>query len=234
MKKIVALGGGAYAAGEIQNIFEYIVSLSGKENPSVLFIPTAGFDDINGDEVIQSGFEKCGCSFDILFLTKEKRTVEDIGSAILGADIIYVGGGNVEFMMKTWRETGADKYLIEAYNQGKVMSGYSAGADCWFSESYDDCAPGGEFMFCDGLGIFPYSACPHYESGHWQTFKEAIKTRSIPGIAMEDGAAFICLDGKFSTMHGNDGGSVYLLKDGEEINLSEMQDCNELLKAPLI
>lgn len=221
MKKIVALGGGDYKVGEIQNIFEYIVSLAQKENPSVLFIPTAGFDDINGDEYIQQGFEKCGCKYDILFLTDEKRTAEDIGSVILGADIIYVGGGNVEFMMKTWRKTGADKYLVEAYNKGIVMSGYSAGADCWFRESYDDCLPGGEFMFCDGLDILPFCACPHYESPHWQTFKEAIKTRTLPGVAIEDGAALIYLDGEFSTMHGNDGGSVFLLKDGEEIQIDE-------------
>lgn len=139
MGKIVAIGGGRYDNGEIINIFEKIVSLADKESPKVLFIPTAGYDDINGDEHIQYGFEKFGCQYDILYLTDEKRTVDDIRSVILGADIIYVGGGDVRFMMETWRKTGADKALTEAYHSGKIMSGYSAGAVCWFDVAYDDC-----------------------------------------------------------------------------------------------
>ena len=123
MGKIVAIGGGRYSDGEIINIFEKIVSLANKQNPKVLFLPTAGYDDINGDEDIQRSFEKYGCQYDILYLTDEKRTVDDIRSVILDADIVYVGGGDVRFMMETWRKTGADKALIEAYNSGKIMSG---------------------------------------------------------------------------------------------------------------
>ena len=58
MGKIVAIGGGRYSDGEIINIFEKIVSLADKKNPKVLFLPTAGYDDINGDEDIQHSFEK--------------------------------------------------------------------------------------------------------------------------------------------------------------------------------
>jgi hypothetical protein len=61
MGKIVAIGGGRYSDGEIINIFEKIVSLADKKNPKVLFLPTAGYDDINGDEDIQRSFEKYGC-----------------------------------------------------------------------------------------------------------------------------------------------------------------------------
>ena len=122
MGKIVAIGGGRYSDDEIINIFEKIVSLADKRNPKVLFLPTAGYDDINGDEDIQRSFEKYGCQYDILYLTDEKRTVDDIRSVILDADIVYVGGGDVRFMMETWRKTGADKALIEAYNSGKIMS----------------------------------------------------------------------------------------------------------------
>ena len=224
MGKIVAIGGGRYDDGEIINIFEYIVSLAEKKNPKVLFVPTAGYDDINGDEHIQYGFEKFGCQYDILYLTDEKRTVDDIRSVMLDADIIYVGGGNVEFMMDTWKKTGADKALVEAYNSGKVMSGYSAGAVCWFDTGYDDCGPEHSFVFCDCLGILPYCACPHYESGNWQTFKTAIKPRPENGIAIENGAALICVDGKYSTIRGNDGGDVWIIDKNGEHNVSENSD----------
>ena len=53
MGKIIAVGGGRYDDGEIKNILEYIASCAKKENPAVLFLPTAGFDDIEGDEHIR-------------------------------------------------------------------------------------------------------------------------------------------------------------------------------------
>lgn len=209
MGKIIAVGGGRYSDGEIKNILEYIASCANKENPSVLFLPTAGFDDIEGDEDIRDIFLGCGCSFDYLFLTDKSLTKEDIRKKILNSDVIYVGGGNVEFMMDTWNETGASDVLREAYEKGIVMSGYSAGAVCWFAEGYDDCGPDRSFIFCDCLGILPYSACPHFEGNGWYNFKDEIKNRPLSGIGIENGAALIYDNGNFSTMHGNDVGYVW-------------------------
>ena len=41
--------------------------------------------------------------------------------------------------MDTWKATKTDKYLLEAYEKGTVLSGASSGAMCWFKEGYDDC-----------------------------------------------------------------------------------------------
>lgn len=177
----------------------------------MLFLPTAGYDDINGDELIRDEFLRLGCSFDILFLTDETLSESEIRSAILGADIIYVGGGNVRFMMDVWKKTGAVKYLREAYEAGTVMSGFSAGAVCWFKEGYDDCGENGSFVFCDCLDILPFCCCPHFESDNWQSYAEAVKTREVSGCAIENGAALIYEDGVFSTMHGNSGGEVWFM-----------------------
>lgn len=210
MGTIIAVGGGRYEDGEIKNILEYIASCAKKENPAVLFLPTAGFDDIEGDEHIRDIFLGCGCSFDYLFLTDKSLTPDDIRNKILSADVIYVGGGNVEFMMNTWNETGASDVLREAYEKGIIMSGYSAGAVCWFSEGYDDCGPDRSFIFCDCLDILQYSACPHFEGNGWYNFKDEIKNRPLSGIGIENGAALIYKDGTFSTLHGNDVGYVWL------------------------
>lgn len=216
MGKIIAVGGGRYDVGEIKNILEYIASCANKEKPAVLFLPTAGFDDIEGDEHIRDIFLGCGCNFDYLFLTDKTLTKDDIRSKILSADVIYVGGGNVEFMMNTWNETGASDCLREAYEKGIVMSGYSAGAVCWFNEGYDDCGPDRSFIFCDCLGILPYSACPHFEGNGWYNFKDEIRNRPMSGIGIENGAALIYDNGKFSTMHGNDVGYVWLFDKNKD------------------
>ena len=55
-------------------------------------------------------------------------------------------------MLAVWREWGIDELLHNAYQEGKIMSGVSAGAICWFekgvTDSWDD-----ELRVLDCLGI---------------------------------------------------------------------------------
>lgn len=212
MGVVVGIGGGRYSDGEVMPIFEKIVELSGKTNPSVLFVPTAGFDDMEGDEDIFALFEKLGATVSPLLLTDESLSFKEIENRILSCDIVYAGGGNLKFLMDTWMKTGADKVFKKAYERGVILSGYSSGSMCWFAEGYDDCGENHEFMFVECLGLLDYCNCPHYESDYWQGFKEAVKGRKYSGLALENGAAFIYDNGKCSAMCGNDGGSVYLLR----------------------
>ena len=212
MGVIIGIGGGRYSDEEVMPIFEKIVELCGKKNPKVLFVPTAGFDDMEGDEDIFALFEKLGATVSPLLLTDESLTYSDIENAILNCDIVYAGGGNLKFLMDTWKKTGADVAFRKAFEKGIILSGYSSGSMCWFAEGYDDCGENHEFMFIDCLGLLPYCNCPHYESGYWQSFKDAVKTRNLTGLALENGAAYIWNNGKVTTMCGNDGGKVYLMR----------------------
>lgn len=209
---IIGVGGGRYSDREVMPIFEKIVEICGKQNPKVLFVPTAGFDDMDGDEDIFALFGELGASVSPLLLTDESLTYDAIEEIILSSDIVYAGGGNLKFLMDTWKKTGADKAFKKAYEKGVILSGYSSGSMCWFAEGYDDCGENHEFMFIECLGLLPYCNCPHYESDYWQPFKEAVKKRSFTGLAVENGAAYIWDNGKVTTMCGNDGGSVYLLR----------------------
>lgn len=206
---IIGVGGGRYSDNEVLPIFEHIVSLAKKKNPSVLFVPTAGFDDINGDEHIFRLFIGLGCSVSALMLTDKSLTKSEIEDKILSSDIVYAGGGNLKFLMDTWKATGADEIFKKAYEKGVILSGYSSGSMCWFAEGYDDCGENHEFMFVDGLSLLPYCNCPHFESDYWQSFADAIKGRNLSGIAVDDGAAIIYDNGKYYTIQGNDGGEVY-------------------------
>lgn len=208
---IIGIGGGRYDDREVMPIFEHIVSLSDKKNPSVLFVPTAGFDDMNGDEHIFKLFIELGCSVSALLLTDKSLTKAEIEEKIMGCDIVYAGGGNLEFLMNTWNKSGADEIFRKAYEKGIILSGYSSGSMCWFAEGYDDCGENHEFVFVDCLGLLPYSNCPHYEGGNWGSFAQAVKGRNYSGIAIENGAALVYDNGRYYTLQGNDGGEVYLL-----------------------
>ena len=206
MGKIVAIGGGRYVG-----IVKEIRDLCDKEKPGMLFLPTAGYDDIDGDEYMEQAFRDNGCETDRLFLTDKMLTYAQTEEKIMSADIIYAGGGDLGFLTKTWRETGADKLLKKAYEKGAVLSGYSSGAMCWFNSGYDDCGKDHAFIFLDCLSLLPFCNCPHFESDSWQSFAERIKERGEHGIAIEDGAALIYDGSEFRCVSGNEDGDVYFL-----------------------
>ena len=230
MGKIAAIGGGRYENGEIVSIVKDIRDLCDKPQPKMLFIPTAGHDNVDGDEFMEQAFRDNGCTTDRLFLTDNTLTEEQIKNSILSADIIYVGGGDVGFMMRTWQKTGADKYLVQAYNNGTVMSGYSAGAVCWFDTAYDDCGKDHAFIFVKCLGLFPFCCCPHAESESWQSFTTAIKSRNENGIAIENGAALIFDGENFRCVCGNEGGDVNLMEIKKDYRYEKITDNPNVLK----
>ena len=91
---------------------------------------------------------------------------EEIERRILGADLIYVGGGNTLAMMRRWRLLGVDRALGLAWERGIVLAGLSAGANCWFSHYITDSIPGGGSRA--GLGWLPGTFCPHLDSEPWR------------------------------------------------------------------
>ena len=198
MGKIVAIGGG-FDGSDADFLVRHIISISGKEHPNYLLIPTTCFD-ICGREYL-SKFFNWGCGVDTLYLTHAYMTEEIIAQKIRSADVIHVPGGNLGYVAHIWKKTGADKYLKEAYEQGKVLFGASSGAMCWFREGYDDCGPENEFVVVEALGLLPYCNCPHYEGRSWQTFNNVIKTRKISGIACENEAAICFVDDKRYILH---------------------------------
>jgi dipeptidase E len=53
-------------------------------------------------------------------------------------DVIYVGGGNTASMPGVWRAHGLDRLLARALERGAVLTGVSAGKNCWFESSVTD------------------------------------------------------------------------------------------------
>lgn len=219
--KIVAIGGGGFEDGEMMPVFEKIVSLAEKKAPKVLSLPTAGHDCTDGEGVLEEIFKSLGCSsFKTVTLTTMGLSPEEVKNEILSADIVFAGGGNLEFLMKVWNESGAAEALKEAFEKGIVLSGVSSGAMCWFEEGYDDCGENGSFMFVDCLGLLPGCNCPHFENAGWQSFIPAVRSRLRSGIACENGAALVYADGKYEPVTGRLGGTVWLLDRDKNFEMS--------------
>ena len=108
--------------------------------------------------------------------------------------MILVAGGNTANMLAIWRLHGVDKALKRAWEEGVVLAGWSAGANCWFEGSSTDSFGPGLDALRDGLKLLPGSFCPHYDSESLRRprLEELIGSGALPdGFAADDGVGLL-------------------------------------------
>ena len=130
----------------------------------------------------------------VLSLLNAPPSVTDIAGLIFSADIIYVGGGDTELMLRTWSRFRVDMLLREAWDRGIILAGLSAGMICWFR--YGGPAGDGGTGYVRGLGVLPGLACPHYDSepARRRDLPELARDLDLPALALDDGAALFVED----------------------------------------
>jgi len=159
-KQIVAIGGGGFGRNPGEGIIEnYILNQSNAKNPNICFIPTATGDNEAYKNNYYATFTKLKCN--PVHLDFFKRT-PDLENLINEQDVIFVGGGNTKSMLAVWKDWGLDLILHEAYKNGVVMSGVSAGAICWFEQGITD-SWAEDLVVMDCLGFIGGACCPHYD-----------------------------------------------------------------------
>ncbi|MBT4663033.1 MAG: peptidase E [Candidatus Marinimicrobia bacterium] len=194
---IIAIGGGGFGRNpNHRKIEKYILELTGKEKPNVVFFPTASAE--NQDYIIKfyKCFTKMNCEpSHVTFFQRTPR----LDNIINKADVIYVGGGNTKSMLAVWQEWKLDKLLLKAYNKGKILCGVSAGAICWFEQGITD-SWASNLNVMDCLGFLPEMACPHYQEEKDRkpdVHKMLKQGKCGPGWAIDGGAAIHFKNGKY-------------------------------------
>jgi dipeptidase E len=191
---IVALGGGGFGAEPDNPLLDdFILSLASRKPAKICFVPTASSDSAPYLVRFYRAFSGRALAADLTItdttsLSRRPSNTSDIASFVAGQDIIYVGGGNTANLLSIWRTHGLDKIVREAWVNGAILCGVSAGMLCWFqdglTDSYGKLAPLG-----DGLGFITGSACPHYdgEKDRRAAYHEAIAAGMPGGYAADDG-----------------------------------------------
>ena len=189
-RNISAVGGGGYGRNPNKPIIEeYILNLSDKKKPTVTFFPTASAEDSSYIVNFYTAFAKLNCKAQHISLFKK---TPDLKSIIAESDIIYIGGGNTKSMLAVFREWNLDKLIINAYKEGKILAGVSAGAICWFEKGITDSWAGG-LKILDCMGVLKGNCCPHYdgEANRKPSVEKFLKNKEleIDCLCIEDGAA---------------------------------------------
>ena len=193
------MGGGAFA-DEPGNplLHDYILSLTGKDDPRVLFIPTATGDS---DAIIVRFYtiftaKHCRPSHLSLIL----QPPEDLEALVMAQDVIYVGGGNTAVMLAAWRAHGLDRALERAFAAGKVFCGGSAGAICWHQGGTTDSFTRNLTALTNGLGWVKGYFSPHYDAEPMRRPRThaLVAAGELPEcIAADEGAGFVYRGSEF-------------------------------------
>jgi dipeptidase E len=219
-RQIIAIGGGgfsSYGKYSPKNLFieEYILKQTGKTHPAICFIPTASGEAPKYIIDFYRTFSNFDCRTSHFSLFD--LPTADIESFFLEKDAIYVGGGNTKSMIALWKEWHLDQHLEKAYENGVILSGISAGANCWFDECITDSIPG-TLTPLKCLGFLRGSCCPHYDSEEKRkpSYHSLIQSNQISeGIAIDDHAAVHYInEALVKVVRTNETSGAYLLAKG--------------------
>jgi dipeptidase E len=176
--------------GDEPELRAYILGLSAAPRPRVCLLPTASGDRDDGIERFEELFSPVA---DVSHMGLFRRTIGDLRAHLLEQDIVLVSGGNTASMLAVWRLHGVDLALREAWEQGVVLAGSSAGALCWFEGGITD-SFGPELQpLHDGLGFLGGSFCPHYDSepGRRPLYTRLVAAGDLPpGYSADDLVAY--------------------------------------------
>lgn len=193
--QIIASGGGGF--GRTLDTLpqeRYILEQCGAERPKVAFLPQASCEDGRYIASFYEAFTRLGAEPTLISLFGVVKP--EWQERLLAQDVIYVGGGNTRSMLALWREWGVDQILRQAWENGTVLAGVSAGAICWFDEGVTDSVWPLGVLPC--LGFLQGSCCPHFDG---EVDRRPAYTRMLaegriaPGIALDDYAMAHYIDG---------------------------------------
>ena len=227
MGKIFLIGGGELRGKTTLPIDAYIRSFINKEKPYALFVPTASHDS----KPYFNSFRKTytterGCKSEVALITTGEMTMEKIAEKTRLADIIYVGGGNTEYMLNVWKESGFDRILMEAYDRGAVIAGLSAGAIFWFeyflSSTLKDADSAKPYAVRKGMGILPGIITPHLQNAEIEEafIKECRNNSYSSYIGIENDCALVYDDFEL-TEAVSCGGKAFFYTFGENVSKKE-------------
>ncbi|MGP7817155.1 Type 1 glutamine amidotransferase-like domain-containing protein [Niallia sp. 01092] len=157
-RNIIAISGGGFSEEVDAYIDEYIIKqISDSSSINICFISTASND---AEEYIHK-FHHSFSKYNTTHITIKDMLNPNIQEIINSQHILYVGGGNTQYMLYKWNETNFNGVLKKAYNNGIILAGISAGAMCWFEKCYSE-RDNDTYEEFDGLGILKGTLCPHY------------------------------------------------------------------------
>jgi dipeptidase E len=217
--QIVGLGGGGRTDEEQAKLRRYVLELAGRERPRICFVPTAVGDQSEG---IVRFYEQYAGLGELAHLKFFPYPPDELRDFTLAQDVLVVSGGNTANLLAIWRAHGFDRIVREAWQQGVLLTGGSAGMICWYEACVTDSFGPRLAGLRDGLGFLAGSACPHYDGEPLRRprYRELVDGGFPAGIAADDGVA-LRYEGTelVEVVAARQGARAYRVEPGSEVPL---------------
>ena len=202
-----------------------IVSLTGKDRPNALFIPTASGDSPEYWRSFQEVYgQELGCETDVLYLLgvspydRGARTQDSLGRP----------------GVRGWWEYPEDDETLAKAGSGQGLEGglqgrdrpvraetASAGCICWFSWGHSDSMSfyhpdSWQYIRVRGMGLIDTLACPHFDGGSLgvkrrEDFERTVRKHSGVCVAIDDNCAIEVVDEMYRVITSRVGAGAYKL-----------------------
>lgn len=209
------LEGGAEFGGRMRDPDLKAIELAGGFDAPIRIIPTAAAPDHNDQRAGNNGirwFQHLGAKdvSSLPLIDKVSANDESIAASLQEAKLIYMLGGFTAYLGETLKGSAAWNAVLEAYGNGAVVAGSSAGAMVMCKFYYDPI----QGKVVDGLNLVPNAiVMPHYNTfgKSWASRLLEISQVTLTGIdeytgMIDDGA-------QTWTVYG--GGSVSLYRNDQ-------------------
>ncbi len=187
------MGGGGFTMEPTNPLLDdFVLGLTEKPEPHILFLPTAAGDPTAQINAFKARFTDRTCVAEHLSLFRLRETRRPLEEIVLGADIVYAGGGSMRNLLALWQAHGLDRLLLQAWRGGTVLAGLSAGAMCWFQAGITRSSGPPEPIA--GLGLLDGSLTVHAdgEPERLPVWLAAIRAGTLPGgWAVDDGVGLL-------------------------------------------
>lgn len=130
VRLLVLIGGGEFSFGETREIDEFLLTNLPPENRIVAFLPAASG---SAEYALHLGkyFSQIDSTVETMnvpiYRGRDSRRQKNV-SLLIGAGMIYVGGGVTNNLLSTLRESAAEVAMREAAAKGSVIAAIGAGA----------------------------------------------------------------------------------------------------------
>jgi len=157
LQLLVLIGGGEFSFGETREIDEFLLAQMPRDRRTVAFLPTASGSPEYAQH-LGKYFHEIDPTVETInvpvYRGRDNRRQKNL-NAILGAGMVYLGGGVTNTLLGTLRESAAEIALRDAASNGAVIAAIGAAASCFGTHVRD---MRGVTSAVDGLGWFPNTA----------------------------------------------------------------------------
>lgn len=159
------------------------LAMTKKDRPRVCLVNTASGDDVYYYAMAYEALNYAGCDVTELklFTQPSADPLERLG----GSDLVWVGGGSVANLLLLWRLHGVDEAMRQAWENGVILGGVSAGSVCWHLGGTTDSFGPTLRPVTNGLGLLPYANGVHYDSEAQRRplLHELLRDGTLPPLA---------------------------------------------------